>query len=93
MVLGGWYGLGSLPPIQNDLERPLGLAVLDAELAQRLLRDPASTALAFGASAVEAALIRDIRVPDLESFARDMSSRLYGGPDGGEKQLRLVANS
>ncbi len=91
-MAGSANGRRGVPPVEQGIERLLGTAFLDRELARRLLRDPGPTALAFGLSATEAARIADLRAVDLVAFARALSSRLYGMTYGIE-QLSRVAGS
>lgn len=59
-------------------ERLIGAAVVDPDLKRSLLRDPGGTAVQFGISTADAALVADISALDLRSFAAALLPRLYG---------------
>jgi hypothetical protein len=92
MIACGSVGLRGIPPVEQSIERLLGSAFLDGDVARRLLREPGPTALSFGLSPAEAALIGDLRAVDLVAFARALSARLYGMANRGAK-LPLVSGS
>ena len=64
-------------------ERLIGTAIVDQGMERALLQEPRTTALRFGLSPEEAALVADIRAPDLKSFSAVLWSRLYSAPSSG----------
>ena|SRR5579862_2810698 len=66
------------PALHAGFERLIGAAYTDAALGNALLRDPRGTALEFGLTPEDAAVVADIRAVDLRSFAAMLLPRIYG---------------
>ena len=67
-----------VPPIEYAIERLFASALLDPDLAERLVREPGPTAVAFGLTSQDAARIAELKGSDLRSLAGAVSDRLYG---------------
>ena len=65
--------------LHAGFERLIGLASVDSTVRRALLRDPWATAMAFGLSDADSALVADIHAGDLRTFAAALVPRLYGG--------------
>jgi hypothetical protein len=66
------------PTLHAGFERLIGTAFTDPSLKQNLLRDPHATALQFGLTHADAAMVADIRAGDMRAFATALLPRLYG---------------
>ena len=66
------------PTLHAGFERLIGTAATDHTFSMDLLGNPHATALRFGLSPVDAALVSDIQARDLRTFASILLPRLYG---------------
>ncbi len=64
-------------PYGGAYERLMGAALVDPILRSALLHAPCATAVAFGLTQEEAAVVDGIVATDLQSFARALLPRLY----------------
>ena len=66
------------PTLHADFERLIGTAAVDHSFGAALLGNPHATALEFGLSQQDAALVAGIQARDLRTFASILLPRLYG---------------
>ena len=64
--------------LHAGFERLIGTASVDSAVRRALLRDPWATAMAFGLSDADSALVADIHAADLRAFAAALVPHLYG---------------
>jgi hypothetical protein len=66
------------PTLHAGFERLIGTAAVDHSFGDALLGNPRATALKFGLSPKDAAIVADIQARDLRTFASILLPRLYG---------------
>ncbi len=66
------------PTLHAGFERLIGTAAVDHSFGADLLGNPRATALKFGLSPKDAAMVADIQARDLRTFATILLPRLYG---------------
>ncbi len=77
MDMAQWDADLQREPYAGAYERLIGTALVDPILRSTLLHAPRATAIAFGLTQEEAAIVDGIVATDLQSFARALLPRLY----------------